>query len=293
MKTRLILMIALAVATLFWSCNIFSPFHSDGDSNDPAVLLSEARSALREGRDQEALSLLDRAMAKITQATPADQVAAIRYFHSVATVRVNNINFQTFIDMMQAVEGGGSPTPQDGIRLFNFAERELALMLKVFLTVKADLTPVAQALSDGSLTTAQFPYADDAFLSCGVASLVSGFVTMLDKDHNPANGFTLDTRVLIEKIDDTYQIFLNDPTQAAQAIHDELVSIARQCYPQLEDGFEYLWQYYNTTTIGQPAKGNPPVPPAPLPDDIRSTPSGVFIQIVHAGVSALYHFING
>jgi hypothetical protein len=54
-----------------------------------------------------------------------------------------------------------------------------------------------------------------------------------------------------------------------------------------------LWQYYNTTTFGKPAKGNPPVPPGLLPANIRPTPSGVFIQIVHAGISALYHFING
>ncbi len=291
MKTRLSLMIVLTVAKLFWSCNIFSPFHVDGNSNDPAVLLSEARNALREGRDKEALSMLDRAMAKITPATPADQAAAIRYFHAVATVRVNDVSFQSFIDMMQGVDGGSGEGV--GMQLFNFTERELAQLLKTFQTVKADLVPVVQALSNGSLTTAQFPYSDDAFLSCGVASLVSGFITMMDKDHNPANGFKLDTRVLIKKLNDAYQIFLDDPTQASQAIRAELVSIARQSYPQLEDGFEYLWQYYNMTTFGKPAKGKPPVPPAPLPDNIRSTPSGVFIQIVHTGMSALHHFING
>ncbi|MCI0696098.1 hypothetical protein L0337_29370 [candidate division KSB1 bacterium] len=291
MKTRLTLMIALAVTMLLCGCNIFSPFHSDGSSDDPAVLLSEARSALREGREKEALSMLDRAMAKITPATPADQAAAIRYFHAVATVRVNDVSFQSFIDMMQGVDGGTGEG--EGMQLFNFTERELAQLLKTFQTVKADLVPVVQALSDGSLTTAQFPYADDAFLSCGVASLVSGFITMMDKDHNPANGFRLDTRVLIEKINDAYQVALDDPTQASQAIHDELVSIAGQSYSQLEDGFEYLWQYYYTTTFGKPAKGKPPVPPAPLPDNIRSTPSGAFIQIVHAGMSSLYHFING
>src|SRR5574341_397988 len=291
MKTRLTLMISLPVAMLYWSCKIFSPFQSDGTSDDPAVLLSQARSALREGREKEALNILDRAMVKITPSTPADQVAAIRYFHAVATVRVNNVNFQSFIDMMQAADRGAGEG--EGIQLFNFAERELAHLLNTFQTVKADLAPVVQGLSDGSLTTAQFPYADDAFLSCGVASLVSGFVTMMDKDHNPANGCKLDTRVLIEKINDSYQIFLDDPTQASQAIHDELVSIAEQSYPQLKDGFESLWQYYNMTTFGKPAKGKPPVPPAPLPDNIRSTPSGVFIQNVHGGMSALYHFING
>lgn len=291
MKTRLTPMIALAVAMVFWGCNIFSPFHSDGSSDDPAVLLSEARSALREGRDKEALSMLDRAMAKITPSTPADQTAAIRYFHAVATVRVNNVSFQSFIDMMQGGDGGAGEGEE--IRLFNFNERELTMMLKTFQKVKADLTPVVQALSNGSLTAAQFPYTDDAFLSCGVASLVSGFITMMDKDHNPANGFKLDTRVLIEKINDAYQVALDDPTQASQAIHDELVSIAKQSYSQLEEGFEYLWQYYYTTTFGKPARGKPPVPPALLPDDMRSTPSGAFIQIVHTGMSALYHFING
>jgi hypothetical protein len=291
MKTRFTLMISLAVAMLFWGCNIFSPVHSDGSSDDPAVLLSEARSALREGREKEALNMLDRALTKITPSTPADQVAAIRYFHAVATVRVSKVSFQSFIDMMQGVSGGASIGER--IRLFNFNELELAQLLKTFQTVKADLTPVVQALGKGTLTTTQFSYADDAFLSCGVASLVSGFITMMDKDHNPANGFKLDTRVLIEKINDAYQIFLDDPTQASQAIQAELVSIARQSYPQLETGFEYLWQYYNITTFGKPAKGEPPIPPAPLPDNMRSTPSGVFIQIVHTGTSSLYHFIKG
>jgi hypothetical protein len=290
MKTRLILMIALAVATAFWSCNIFSPFHSDGSSDDPAVLLSEARSALREGREKEALNMLDRAMASITPSTPADQVATIRYFHAVATVRVNSISYQSFIDMLQSVDPGAGAG--EGIRLFDFTERELAQLLKSFLTVKTDLTPVVQALSNGSLTADQFPYADDAFLSCGVASLVSGFITMMDKDHNPANGFKLDTRVLIKKVNDAYQIFLNDPTQASQAIYAELVSIVKQCYPQLEEGFKSLWQYYQTTTVGKPVQGDPPLPPAPLPDNIRSTPAGVFIQIVHSGMSALYHLIK-
>ena len=291
MKTRFTLMISLAVAMLFWGCNIFSPVHSDGSSDDPAVLLSEARSALREGRDKEALRMLDRALTQITPSTPADQAAGICYFHAVATVRVSKVSFQSFIDMMQGVDGGIGVG--GGIRLFNFKEGELTMMLKTFQTVKTDLTPVVQALSKGTLTTAQFAYADDAFLSCGVASLVSGFITMLDKDHNPANGFKLDPRVLIEKINDAYQIFLDDPTQAAQAIQAELVSITRQAYPQLEDGFNYLWQYYNLTTFGRPAKGEPPIPPAPLPNNMRSTPSGVFIQIVHSGMGSLYHFIKG
>jgi hypothetical protein len=296
MKTRLTLMISLAVAMLFWGCNIFSPFQSDGSSDDPAVLLSEARNALRDGREKEALNLLDRAMAKITPSTPADQAAAIRYFHAVATVRVYNVSFQSFIDMMQAADLGSaakSSSPQEGIRLFDFTERELAQLLKVFQTVKVDLAPVVQALLDGSLTTTQFAYADDAFLSCGVASLVSGFITMLDMDHNPGNGFKLDARVLIEKIDDTYQVFLNDPTKTSQAIRAELVSIAGKSYAQLEDGLGYLWQYYNMATFGKPAKGKLPLPPAPLPANIQSTPSGVFFQIVHAGMGSLYHFING
>ncbi len=302
MKARYLLFVCLAVVSGFWGCNLFSPFFSEGGSDDPEALLSDARGALRDGRPQEALNMLDRAKDKLGPNPPINtQSAQVLYFHAVATVRANNISFQQFIDMMQAAgagsldKSGDTPhTPQDEIILFNFSAQDLANLLRIFYAVQADLLPVVQALRSGALSPAQFPYVDDAYLSCGVASLVAGFVLMLDQDHNPANGFRLDPRLSLKKINDTYQLLLMDPVKTAQQIRLEVVGIIDSVYgPYLEIGLIHLWHYYNWSTFGKLAKGNAPVPPAPLPANVRDTASGIFFQVVHLGLGALYQFAYG
>lgn len=296
MKLRLLLVLCLAVAG-FWGCNLFSPFYSEGESDDPEALLSDARGALRDGRPQEALDLLDRAKNKLgpdPAITPT--TAQVLYFHAVATVRANNISFQQFIDMMQSTSAGlakGSPsmhTPQDEIILFDFSAQDLADLLSIFSTVQADLLPVVQALRNGALPPSQFIYADDAYLSCGVASLVAGFIVMLDQNHNPLDGFQLDARLTLRKLNDTYQLLLTDPLKTAQQIQQEVKAIICLSYPLLEDGLECLWHYYNWSTFGKLAKNTPPLPPLTLPAHVRDTASGIFFQVVHAGLTSLYFY---
>lgn len=298
MKARFMLIVCLAAAIGFWGCNLFSPFHSEGSSDDPETLLSDARAALQDGRPQDALNLLDRAKSKLPANAPTTTgEAEILYFHAVATARANNISFQQFIDMMQATSGGsmgksGDPvhSPQDEIILFDFDEQDLADLLRIFSTVQVDLLPVVQALRNGTLPPDQFIHADDTYLSCGVAALVAGFVLMLDQDHNAATGFKLDARLSVKKLDDTYQLLMTDPLQTAQQIQQEVKAIICAAYPTLEDGLECLWHYYNWTTFGKLATGDAPVPPASLPARVRDTASGIFLQIVHAGLTALYNF---
>ncbi len=295
MKARFILLACLAVAIGSWGCNLFSPFHSEGSSDDPEVLLNDARGALRDGRPQDALNLLDRAKNKLGPNPPMNtQSAQIFYFHAVATARANDISFQSFIDMMQAASGlaKGNTSPgavQDEIVLFDFNEQGLANLLRVFSIVQADLQPVVEALTNGTLTSSQFPYADDAYLSCGVASLVDGFILMLDDDHDPTNGFRLDSRLSIRKLDDTYQLLLSDPQKTVEQIRQETIAIVKISYPLLASGLECLWHYYNWSTFGK-LKGDAPQPPAPLPATLQQTASGIFFQVVHLGLSALYQY---
>ena len=288
MKARLALIVAVAASLAFWGCNLFSPFHSEGSSDDPQVLLEEARAALRDNRPKDALALLDRAM----QSAP--QNYNVRYFHAVATVRANNVSFSSFINMMQDAGGtsglpktGVLPGPNGEVDLFDFPEAELRRLLQIFQTVNIDLEPVVQGLIDGTIDPADFPYADDAFLSCGVAALVSGFILMLDNDHDPTTGFNFDSRIAIKKIEDTYQVFIDDPDQAQEQIEQEIKQLICTVYPWLEDGLKCLWQYYNYATFGQYSSNDGPVPPAPLPARIQDTPSGMFFKIVHTGLSAL------
>ncbi|MGH7493359.1 MAG: hypothetical protein ACREOO_13340 [bacterium] len=299
MKERFLLILCLAAVICFGGCNLFAPFHSDGGNDDPEALLSDARGALRDGRPQDALNLLDRAKSKLPANAPtSSQQAEILYFHAVATVRANNVSFQQFIEMMQAGSGsnlakGGVPASslQDEIILFDFDEQDLADLLRIFSAVQADLLPVVQALRNGTLPAGQFIYADDAYLSCGVAALVAGFVLMLDQDHNAVNGFRLDARLSIRKLDDTYQLFMTDASKTAQLIQQEVKAIICASYPTLQSGLECLWHYYNWSTFGKLATVNAPIPPATLlPGNVRDTASGIFFQVVHAGLTALYSY---
>ena len=115
MKARFSLFFCLAVAMGSWGCNLFSPFHSEGSSDDPEALLSDARGALRDGRPQDALNMLDRAKTRLGPNPAINSTSAqVFYFHAVATVRANNVSFQSFIDMMQTT--GGTNRGKGGAR---------------------------------------------------------------------------------------------------------------------------------------------------------------------------------
>lgn len=291
LKSSLAMGILLAVFAA--GCNIFSPFSSGDKDNDPEALLAEAQAELNNNNPQKALSLLERAKQK-SPGTPL-----IRYFHAVATVRAYNIDFDAFIDALQTTSA--SPVADkhhhhfiaavnDTLQLFNFTETELARLLTVFHTVRDDLEPVVAGLVTGKIKPSEFPFANDAYLSCGVASLVYGFVLMLDQDHDYATGFQLDSRLSIAKAAGLYRVFVTDPQKTANQICLEIERIIQANYPLLEQGLVCLWYYYNDATFGRLPNTEPPVPPAALPGNVRNTPSGQFFRVVFEGLSALYGF---
>lgn len=292
MQRKHSLIVLLLLAMLVAGCNIFSPFSSGDKDNDPQALLSEAQSQLKNNNPKEALTLLERAK----QLSP--QTPTIRYFHAVATIRAYNVNFEAFIDALQQSVSGGSANKgwetvaavTDTFRLFDFTEAELQNLLNVFAAVKEDLDPVVAGLINGTIKPEEFQYANDAYLSCGVAALVYGFVLMLDQDHNAANGFILDPRISLTKVQDVYQIFVDDPSKTANQICREVDSIIEANYPPLEDGLRCLWYYYHDATFGQLPAGAPPVPPTAMPSNIRNTPSGEFFKVVYSGLEALKQF---
>ncbi len=274
-------------------CNLFSPFSSADKDNDPEALLAEAQAELKNNNPQKALSLLERAKQK-SPGTPL-----IRYYHAVAVIRAYDVDFDAFIDALQPTAATPAAdkhrrnltaaTP-DTLRLFDFTEAELARLLTVFQAVREDLEPVVAGLVSGKIKPGEFPFANDTYLSCGVASLVYGFVLMLDQDHNYATGFQLDPRISITKAVGLYQVFIADPQKTANQICQEVESIIQANYPYLEQGLVCLWYYYHDATFGRLPTTVAPVPPAALPGNVRNTPSGQFFRVVFEGLSALYNF---
>lgn len=292
MQRKHSLIVLPLLALLVAGCNIFSPFSSGDKDNDPQALLSEAQSQLKNNNPKEALNLLERAK----QLSP--QTPTIRYFHAVATIRAYNVNFEAFIDALQQSVSGGSANKSretvaavnDTFRLFDFTEAELQNLLNVFAAVKEDLDPVVAGLINGTIKPEEFQYANDAYLSCGVAAIVYGFVLMLDQDHNQANGFVLDPRISLTKAENVYQVFVDDPAKTANQICREVDDIIEANYPPLEEGLRCLWYYYYDATFGQLPAGAPPVPPTAMPSNIRNTPSGEFFKVVYSGLEALKQF---
>lgn len=289
-KHRLIILPLFAV--LVAGCNIFSPFSSGDKDNDPQALLSEAQAQLKNNNPKQALNLLERAK----QLSP--QTPAIRYFHAVATIRAYNVNFDAFIDALQQGVTGGSAAKgwgtvaavNDTFMLFDFTEAELRNLLNVFAAVKEDLDPVVAGLINGTITPEEFQYANDTYLSCGVAALVYGFVLMLDQDHNAANGFLLDPRISLTKVQNVYQVFVDDPAKTANQICREVDNIIEANYPILQEGLRCLWYYYHDATFGRLPSGTPPTPPTAMPTNLRNTPSGEFFKVVYSGLAALEQF---
>ncbi len=294
MKLKPLFAVGFLLVFFAAGCNLFSPFSPGDKDNDPEALLAEAQAELKNNNPQKALSLLERAKQK-SPGTPL-----IRYYHAVATIRAYDIDFDVFIKMLQSETANPAPgrhqrsrtttAVNDTLTLFDFTEAELVRLLTVFYAVREDLEPVVADLVSGKIKPGEFPFANDAYLSCGVASLVYGFVLMLDEDHNDANGFKLDPRLSINKAAGLYQVFIDDPQKTADQICREVKQILQANYPLLEQGLLCLWYYYNDATFGRVPATPAPVPPAALPANLRDTPSGQFFRVVFQGLSALHSF---
>lgn len=67
MKRIRLFLAAATVALLTSGCNVFEPFYEEGSSNDPEVLLQDARYALESGDAEKAVALLEKAYEKDSQ----------------------------------------------------------------------------------------------------------------------------------------------------------------------------------------------------------------------------------
>ncbi len=282
----------LALLVLVAGCNVYEPFHQEGGSDDPAKLLADAKVALANGEPQKALDLLDRAIAL----APDDP--QIRYYHAVAIIRVNDIDFLTFFDALGNVNLGEAPagkkavaslfSAQDGILLFDLSEEDLDRMFRAFQRVEVDLSPVALGLIQGRYALDEVPFADDVYLSNGISTLVVAMLSILDADSTDAR-FTMDPRLKIERVDGGgYQVSAEDSNKTASELDDEIDALINWQWPRFLGSLENFWRYYHLTQLGSlPSQALAP-PPAPLPLKPNDSPAGVILEAVHDGVVALY-----
>ncbi|MDQ7051815.1 MAG: hypothetical protein Q9P14_02540 [candidate division KSB1 bacterium] len=283
----------LAFVFFISGCNIFSPFKPETTS--PTVLLEQGKAALQAGDLDKALEYLDKAK----EADPENP--QIRYFHAVATVRINNLDFQDFIDAFQSEVANQNFSP--GIQiysdafsggvdtLFTLPESELRRIIEAFWIVQDDLEPVVQAILDGRLTAANFAHIDDVLLSSAVASTVSALIFLLDDDGEGPE-FRLDTRVLLKKAEEAYALVINgDPMAGFKSIEEEVKYRIQRQWPGLQKGLTHLYLYYTWTQLGA-LPDTVPVPPQPMPTNLNHSLAAEIYKIAYQGVTALWQYLR-
>jgi hypothetical protein len=291
MSRRLSVIALLGLVALLSACNVYEPFYQEGGSDDPLKLLADAKVALANGEAEKAFELLDRAI-ELAPDNPE-----IRYYHAVAVIRVNRIDFLTFFDALGEINGKSSaPNPkvvtalfsaEDGIPLFDISEEDLTRLYLAFLQVEADLTPVALGLIQGRYPLEDVPFADDVYLSNGISNLIVAMLSILDADTTD-DRFTLDPRLQIQRVDGGYQVSAEDPNKTPAELDEEIDALINWQWQRFLSSRENFWRYYYLTQLGSLPTEVLPAPPARLPLRPNDSPAGIILKAVHEGILALY-----
>ncbi len=284
----------------FMSCNIFSGMSSGGD--DPEALLEQGKSALQNGENQKALGYLEDAKAQ-----DPDNYNVL-YFHSVATARVNQVDFTSFIETFQDVEqnyaNSSAKTALQQVfstqndTLFNISIEKLQDLLRTFLIVNDNLQRIGAAIESGELTVDEFPYIEDVMLSRGISAIVANMILLIDTD-GIGPEFVLDENFVLERVDEAYQlVFLGNQDEFPEFEAEIKARINRQ-WPGIEAGVRSLYLYYTWTQCGSlPApEAMPQIPGTLTPTFICAVDSEASLawqlfEIAYNGTNSLYSLLQ-
>ena len=299
MHRNLVKIVLILLLPIFMGCNIFSGLNSESD--DAGSLLEQGKAALQNGENDKALAYLEEA--KMKDPNNYD----ILYFHSIATARVNDIEFTTFIETFQ--EAGQTNVSNKGMytlnqvfstendTLFNLSVDKLQGLLTTFLVVNSNLQIIGDAIESGELTVEEFPYIEDVLVSRGLAAMVANMILLIDTDGQGPE-FVLDERFLLQRVEEAYQlVFVGDATSGVDLQAEITNRIMRQ-WPGIEAGIRSLYLYYAWTQCGAlPLPENmPQIPGTITPSLICSNGSDSSLawqlfEIAFNGTSSLYQMV--
>ena len=300
MHRNLLKITLILLMPLFMGCNIFSGMSSGGD--DPEALLEQGKSALQNGENEKALEYLTDAKSQ----DPGNY--NILYFHSVATARVNQVDFTSFIETFQDVgqnyaNGSAKAALHDVFStqndtLFNISIEQIQDLLRTFLVVNDNLQRIGAAIESGELTVDEFPYVEDVMLSRGLAAIVANMILLIDTD-GVGPEFVLDENFVLERIDEAYQlVFQGNPADFPE-FEAEIKSRIQRQWPGIESGVRSLYLYYSWTQCGGlPSPESIPAIPGTLsPTNICAPNSETsmawqLFEIAYNGTNSLYGLLN-
>jgi hypothetical protein len=273
--------ILLAVGLLA-GCNVFSPFHSPGTSDNVNDLVSDAYEALDEEKYDKALEIMDRAMG----IAPDDP--QVRYLHAVTTVKSRDIDLLDVVEIFQPAEDGSLPVDEDNERILFLSGAELGNLYGAFRVVRADLKPLVDQIRSTGRELSKIRQSGDVLMSYGISETIVGMLRVLDNDETPAE-FSLDDRIVIEKSDESYEIRIDD-SLLDDAERDAIIDAAvDRAWPHFVSGRQAFFCYYQYSVREVIWTGAIPDPPYSLPETVDpETVIGSMAEFVDEGVRALY-----
>lgn len=102
----------VAAALALTGCNVFEGFYEAGTSNDPVVLISDAKQAMEQGEPAKAVVILEKAVEKTQPNTVERSKVQINLATAkMAEANVSVVQLQRVIDDFTSRIDNGSPTP--------------------------------------------------------------------------------------------------------------------------------------------------------------------------------------
>lgn len=195
----ILLMLAVLVAG---GCNLFSPFHDEGGSDNLDDIIGDVEAALERGEPDKAYQYAVEGIEKYPNSV------SLHYLGAVAAVQDAEIGFADFASMVRSGdEDDGEPyvamlrawSPAQGETTFFFEDlspEDLEAMAEAFNTSYGLLEAAIQLIEDGEVTPEELAdFESDTRLGLGVSGLLKAVLTVLDQDHDLANGFSLDPSI--------------------------------------------------------------------------------------------------
>ena len=178
-------------------CNLFSPFHDEGKSDDLEDIVGDVEAALERGEPAKAFEYAEDGIRKHPESL------ALHYLGAVAKVQSAEIGFADFAAIFRSDGDDGDMEPYaapfadaslaqgDTTFFFDLPDAELDAIAEAFNTSFGLLEPAIALIEEGRASEEEIAnYRNDALLGLGVSGVLKAMLTVLDTDNDLSDGFT-------------------------------------------------------------------------------------------------------
>jgi hypothetical protein len=245
------------VLLLAGGCNLFSPFHDEGNSDSLDDIIGDVQAALERGEPDKAYDYAVDGIDKHPESV------TLHYLAAVARVQDAKIGFTDFASMLRSGDGDGSallvlhatgPAEGDTTFFLDLSPEVLASMAGAFNTTYELLEAAVQLIEEGAATPQELDdFLGDINLGLGISGLLKAILTVLDTDHDLENGFVLSSVIRAFEYEDQW----GDTHWGFSAV--VVPSVVCGAMPYLRVGEEALYDHYRYVAGGSLPENIPAV----------------------------------